>query len=370
MSINKALKQVMMYEEIGGGKKKNPEPLDTKPVRMPEPRRPGTKTPIGGNVPPPPPPSPIRMPEPRRPVSRDERWPGTRTPIGGNVPPPPPPSPTDGGAQVTPPQGLGENKYLSRVSKNQIIKVLEEEYEKILISETVSNSNNLALEKKQIKEFVNYLQTNENITYADLNEKLKWPGLGKILGKVGKVVFGPIGSAVGTAIDAYNFAKNPKQWWKDFNDDYVRPDPPEGPLWPSKPGESIISETPENLPESMKAFWKQRIENQLNEKRQLGVLKGVGKAFGGFILPGIDDLIGKGIDVYDRHVDDEFVRQTHDRDNPDSPYYDPNRDPFENWPLEVRPTQGSDGVYRLPGDVGGGWVGGNSPSGSGGTRTA
>jgi hypothetical protein len=249
-----------MYEEIGGGKKKNPEPMDTKPVRMPEPRRPGT-----------------------------------RTPTGGNVPPPPPPSPTDGGAQVTPPQGLGENKYLSQVSKNQIIKVLEEEYEKILISETVSNSNNLALQKKQIKEFVNYLQTNENITYADLNEKLKWPGLGKILGKVGKVVFGPIGGAVGTAIDAYNFAKDPKQWWKDFNDDYVVPDPPQGPLWPSTPGESIISETPENLPESMKAFWKQRIENQLNEKTGLGsVIRPLGKFAGKLFWP-----LGIASDAYD-----------------------------------------------------------------------
>jgi hypothetical protein len=120
----------------------------------------------------------------------------------------------------------------------------------------------------------------------------------------------------------------------------------------------------------MKAFWKNRLENQLNEKKQLGVLgKAAGKLAWHLLMPGIDDLIGKGIEVYDRHVDDEFVRQTHDRDNPDSPYYDPDRDIFRDWPLETRPHQGSDGVYRLPNDVGGGWAGGNTPSG-GGTTTA
>jgi hypothetical protein len=222
MSINKALKQVMMYEEIGGKKKENPQPTDTTPVKMPEAPRPTGSKPkstTGVNAPPK---RPIPFPFPtdttREPQPKPIR-PGSQ----------PRPIPANGGAEVTPPQGL---------------------------------------------------------------------------------------------------------------------------------------------PESMKAFWKQRLTNQLNEKRQLGVLKGVGKAVGGFILPGIDDLIGKGIDVYDRHVDDEFVRQTHDRHNPDSPYYDPDRDIFRDWPLETRPHQGSDGVYRLPNDVGGGWVGGNSPSGSGGTRTA
>jgi len=175
MSINKALKQVMMYEEIGGGKKKNPEPMDTKPVRMPEPRRPGTRTPTGGNVPPPPPPSPIRMPEPRRPVSRDERRPGTRTPIGGNVPPPPPPSPTDGGAEVTPPQGLPES----------------------------------------MKAF--WKQRIEN----QLNEKR---GLGSVLrplGKfAGKYVFPPLGIA-SDAYELYDIYKNPQN--------YPGPKSPQGP---------------------------------------------------------------------------------------------------------------------------------------------
>jgi len=134
MSINKALNQVMMYEEIGGRKKKNPEPMDTKPVKMPEAPRPGTRTPTGGNVPPPPPPSPIRMPEPRRPVSRDERRPGTRTPIGGNVPPPPPPSPTDGGAEVTPPQGLPESMkaFWKQRIENQLNTELNEKKKGVL----------------------------------------------------------------------------------------------------------------------------------------------------------------------------------------------------------------------------------------------
>jgi hypothetical protein len=202
----------------------------------------------------------------------------------------PRPIPANGGAEVTPPQGLGENKYLSQVSKNQIIKVLEEEYEKILISETVSKSDASVLRKKQIKEFINYLQINENITYSDLNEK--WPGLGKVLGKVGRFVFGPVGTAIGTAYDLYNFGKNPKQWWKDFNDDYVVPDPVSGPLGPSTPTETIISETPENLPESMKAFWKQRLGNQLNEKKGLGSV--LGKLAGKVLGP-----LGVASDLYD-----------------------------------------------------------------------
>jgi len=114
----------------------------------------------------------------------------------------------------------------------------------------------------------------------------------------------------------------------------------------------------------MKAFWKQRIGNQLIERKQLGVLKQVGKAVGGGILPGPDDLVVKGIEVYDRHVDAEHWRQTHDYDNPESPYYDPNRDPWENFPLPMRPSKDSNGNYH-PGDVQGGWAGGNTPDGGG-----
>ena len=45
MSINKALNQVMMYEEIGGKKKENPQPTDTTPVKMPEAPRPAGSPP-------------------------------------------------------------------------------------------------------------------------------------------------------------------------------------------------------------------------------------------------------------------------------------------------------------------------------------
>jgi hypothetical protein len=150
MSINKALKQVMMYEEIGGGKKKNPEPMDTKPVRMPEPRRPGT-----------------------------------RTPTGGNVPPPPPPSPTDGGAQVTPPEGLPES----------------------------------------MKAFWKQRLGNQ------LNEK---KGLGSVLGKLAGKVLAPLGVAF-DAYDLYDIYKNPQN--------YPAPKSPQGP-----PPQSPTSNPPQIAP--------------------------------------------------------------------------------------------------------------------------
>jgi len=220
MSINKALKQVMMYEEIGGKKKENPQPTDTNPVRMPEapkPAGPKPKSTRGVNAPPPKRPLPFPFPsDTTRETQPKPIRPGSQ----------PRPIPANGGAEVTPPQGLAE-----------------------------------------------------------------------------------------------------------------------------------------------KAFWKQRLTNQLNEKRQLGVLKGAaGKVLGHYWGPW-GDAIGKIGDKWKEYEDDRFREITHDYDNPESPYYQPNRDIFRNFPLEVRPNQGSDGVYRLPSDVGGGWVGGNSPSGSGGTRT-
>ena len=228
MSMNKAIHQVIMHEQIGGNKQAPSQP--TKPVKMPEAPRPA--------------------------------GPKAKSTTGVNVP-------DDGGAEVTPPQGLGENKYLSQVSKNQIIKVLEEEYEKILISETVSKSNTSVLNKKQIKEFINYLQTNENVTHANLNEK--WPGLGKIIKKVAKHAFGPVGTAIGVGWSAYDYWKNPKQWHKEFNDEYIEPfkpggemnDPPGGPNWPTSINQPL-EETPQNLPESMKAFWKNRLIEKIN----------------------------------------------------------------------------------------------------------
>ena len=333
MSMNKAIHQVIMHEQIGGNKQAPSQP--TKPVKMPEAPRPA--------------------------------GPKAKSTTGVNVP-------DDGGAEVTPPQGLGENKYLSQVSKNQIIKVLEEEYEKILISETVSKSNTSVLNKKQIKEFINYLQTNENVTHANLNEK--WPGLGKIIKKVAKHAFGPVGTAIGVGWSAYDYWKNPKQWEQEFNDEYIVPFLPGGEMHEPEgqergpggsPGSIGINEAPQNLPESMKAFWKQRLGNQLIERKELGVMKkaaAFGKAVLKWMPPGPDDLIGKAIDVYDRHVDDEFVRQTHDYTNPESPYYDPNRDRWENFPLGMRPTVDSQGNSH-PGGVEGGWAGPNIPSGGG-----
>ena len=112
MSMNKAIHQVIMHEQIGGNKQAPSQP--TKPVKMPEAPRPAGSKP--------------------------------KSTTGVNVP-------DDGGAEVTPPQGLGENKYLSQVSKNQIIKVLEEEYEKILISETVSKGQSLVTDKSGTTNF-------------------------------------------------------------------------------------------------------------------------------------------------------------------------------------------------------------------------
>lgn len=312
-----------------------------------------------------------------------------------------------------------KNHYLTEETKKQLIEVLSEEYEKILISETISKSKASAIEKQQIAELMNYLQTQNNISYLELNERLKWPGLGKILGKVGRVVFGPIGTGIGTAIDAWNFAKNPKQWWKDFQDDYVVPDPPSGPNWPSDwketgimeetndygsddipPGgldekisyenrvnviDRLISEMntslvmesaelrnvfieaisafkdtnstyrtvleqfgerffttyipastfgigenenyeqsntelppPENLPESMKVFWKQRLGNQLNEK------KGVGSVLGKVLGP-----LGVAFNLYDLY---DIYKNPQNYPAPKSPQGPPPERPTSNPP--------------------------------------
>jgi hypothetical protein len=211
MSINKALNQVMMYEEIGGKKKENPQPTDTTPVKMPEAPRPAgpkPKSTRGVNAPPPKRPLPFPVPsdttretQPSRPIK------------------PRPVTPTDGGAEVTPPQGLAE-----------------------------------------------------------------------------------------------------------------------------------------------KAFWKQRLTNQLNEKRQLGVLtRAAGEVLGHYWGPW-GDMVGKLGDKWKEHEDDKFREITHDYDNPESPYYNPNRDVFRNFPLEARPVQGQ-GTGNA-----GGWAGGNSQGGE--NRTA
>jgi hypothetical protein len=176
MSINKALKQVMMYEEIGGGKKKNPEPMDTKPVRMPEPRRPGT-----------------------------------RTPTGGNVPPPPPPSPTNGGAQVTPPQGLAEKQ-----------------------------SGTLDAVVRGVREVGKFFDTG--------------PGFRK---------------PSGPGIDRNHPPVRPPSLFPPRPKPPVnKPTPADGIWTGGNTPDQQISETPENLPESMKAFWKQRIKNQLNNQKR------------------------------------------------------------------------------------------------------
>jgi hypothetical protein len=103
MSINKALKQVMMYEEIGGKKKENPQPTDTTPVKMPgapRPAGPKPKSTRGVNAPPPKRPLPFPVPsDTTRETQPKPIRPGSQ----------PRPIPANGGAEVTPPQGLPES---------------------------------------------------------------------------------------------------------------------------------------------------------------------------------------------------------------------------------------------------------------------
>jgi hypothetical protein len=92
MSMNKAIHQVIMHEQIGGNKQAPPRPI--KPVKMPDPRNPEGS--------------------------------GLKKTIHGYVPPPPPP--TDGGAEVTPPEGLPESmkafwkqRLVNQIIENQLI---------------------------------------------------------------------------------------------------------------------------------------------------------------------------------------------------------------------------------------------------------
>jgi hypothetical protein len=135
-----------------------------------------------------------------------------------------------------------ENQYLTEESKKEIIKVLVDEYEKILISETVNKSNNSAIKKKHIEEFVNYLQTNENITHADLAKLYEsiWPWLGKVGKFIGKRILGPLGIAW-DAYDAYQNwpPKDPSNWGPGSDD------------WPTIPGTKIpipMASTTPNTP--------------------------------------------------------------------------------------------------------------------------
>ena len=235
--MNKAIHQVIMHEQIGGNKQAPSQP--TKPVKMPEAPRPAGSKP--------------------------------KSTTGVNVP-------DAGGAEVTPPQGLGENKYLSQVSKNQIIKVLEEEYEKILISETVrGKSDTSVLKKKQIKEFINYLQINENITYANLAELHEsWldylpsgKNIAKGIGKAAGKFFWP----VGIALDGYDYATGAYDIYKHFKDIYDNPSQPP-PNIPTPNGGEI---EPGSIPlpgmgqvfggfqeNSQKQFWKNRLIEKIN----------------------------------------------------------------------------------------------------------
>lgn len=189
MSMNKAIHQVIMHEQIGGNKQAPSQP--TKPVKMPE------------------------APAPTGPKAKST--------TGVNVP-------DTGGAEVTPPEGLGENKYLRQVAT---------------------------------------------------------------------------------------------------------------------PKETIISETPENLPESMKAFWKQRIGNQLIERKQVvpTVIK-----FAKWAIPGIvagettTPMMPTAFDPWGV-IPDPFVGPGN------NPRYDgPGSVEYVAPPLVSRPTQ---------------WAGPNVPSGGG-----
>lgn len=178
MSINKALNQVMMYEEIGGKKKENPQPTDTTPVKMPEAPRPTGSKPkstTGVNAPPK---RPIPFPFPtdttREPQPKPIR-PGSQ----------PRPIPANGGAEVTPPQGLPES----------------------------------------MKAFWKQRLGNQ------LNEK---KGLGSVLGKLAGKVLAPLGVA-SDLYDLYDIYKNPQN--------YPAPQSPQGP-----PAQSPTSPPPQIAP--------------------------------------------------------------------------------------------------------------------------
>jgi len=80
-----------------------------------------------------------------------------------------------------------------------------------LISETISKSNKSTLQKQEIAEIVDYLQNNQNITYADLYKLNEKAGLGW-LGKIGKKVLGPLGiawDAVDGGLQLYDLLTKP-----------------------------------------------------------------------------------------------------------------------------------------------------------------
>ena len=182
MSINKALNQVMMYEEIGGKKKENPQPTDTTPVKMPEAPRPAGSPPqriTGVNAPSA---GEIDQGRLRYLVPDREPQPRTRRP---EPPPPPRPVPDNGGAEVTPPEGLPES----------------------------------------MKAFWKQRLVNQ------LNEK---KGLGSVAGKVAGKVLAPLGVAF-DLYDLYDIYKNPQN--------YPAPKSPQGP-----PAQSPTSPPPQIAP--------------------------------------------------------------------------------------------------------------------------
>lgn len=193
-----------------------------------------------------------------------------------------------------------QDLYLTEESKKEIIKILTEEYEKILISETISKSNRSTIEKQQIAEIVDYLQNNQNITYADLyklNESW-W----QILGKIGKKALGPLGiawDAVDGGLQLYDLLTKPlPKLPQPLPSPVDSPRPERGDEFDRR-GREIIrapeypqlaeivnylqnsenvtyadlielddpaNQPPENLPESMKAFWKNRLLEKINHK--------------------------------------------------------------------------------------------------------
>jgi hypothetical protein len=189
-----------------------------------------------------------------------------------------------------------ENQYLTEESKKEIIKVLVDEYEKILISETVSKSNNSALKKKQIEEFVNYLQTNENI---EINEVRK-AGWGTAIGQGIKKIFpwlvvpelvspltpqtlDPIGiipdifvGPGGNSNPAAYPENRPDFKFPIGGDPDLDPEAPyprispagheysPKPSWGNNSGNQPPG-PPQNLPESIKAFWKNRLNEKINQ---------------------------------------------------------------------------------------------------------
>lgn len=173
-----------------------------------------------------------------------------------------------------------QNNYLTEDAKKELIKVLTDEYEKILISETISKSNKSTIQKQEIAEIVNYLQNNENVTYADLIELcearkgLGW--LGKLFGlgaaeEIGTPIvplsFDPIGIIPDPFVGPGGGApKKPYPGgWNPIEHGYPRPEEREPDFFgpPYHGPDDPANRPPENLPENMKAFWKSRLTEKL-----------------------------------------------------------------------------------------------------------